>query len=92
MESSKVIKLKEPIKVGEKEITELTVRKPKAKDLRKLPTAAKTLSEMLDFAGHLCGEPPSTIDELGIEDAVQIFEVITDFLPDSLLTGKAQSA
>lgn len=81
------LQLAEPIKYGSDTINELEVRKPKAKDLRKFPTNAKTLGEMLDFAGHLCGQAPSVIDELSIEDAMKLFEVIMNFLPDGLKTG-----
>jgi len=86
METQK-LKLAEPIKQGSVTIDELEVRKPKAKDLRKFPTNAKTLGEMLDFAAHLCAQPPSVIDELSIEDAMKVFEVIMSFLPDGLKTG-----
>lgn len=80
-------KLAEPIVYGSETISELEVRKPKAKDLRKFPSNSKTLGEMLDFAGGLCGQPPSVIDELSIEDALKLFEVIMNFLPDGLKTG-----
>lgn len=83
----KILQLKEPVKQGSETITQLEVRNPRAKDLRKFPTQAKNLGEMLDFAGHLCAQPPSVIDELSLEDAMKLFEVIMSFLPDGLKTG-----
>lgn len=85
---SKKFELSEPVKHGSEEITYLEVREPRAKDLRKFPAQAKTLGEMLDFAAHLCGQPPSVIDQLSLVDAMNLFEVIMDFLPDSLKTGQ----
>ena len=85
---SKKFKLSEPVTHGSEEILELDVREPRAKDLRKFPAQAKTLGEMLDFAAHLCGQPPSVIDQLTLEDAMGLFEVIMDFLPDSLKIGQ----
>lgn len=84
----KKFELSEPVRQGSEEITHLEIRKPRAKDLRKFPAQAKTLGEMLDFAAHLCGQPPSVIDQLSLEDAMGLFEVIMDFLPDSLKIGK----
>lgn len=85
---TKKMKLLEPVNQGSEEINHLEVRKPRAKDLRKFPTQSKNLGDMLDFAAHLCGQPPSVIDQLGLEDAMNLFEVIMDFLPDSLKIGK----
>lgn len=83
----KSLKLVEPIIFGSETIEELKVRKPIAKDLRKFPAEAKNLGEMLDFAAHLCGQPAPIIDQLCLEDAVNLFEVISNFLPDGLKTG-----
>lgn len=79
--------LMEPIQQGSETIKELEFRKPKAKDLRKLPVNAGT-GDILDLAGRLCGQPPSVIDELSIDDTVKVLEVVSDFLPGSQKTGK----
>ena len=80
-------KLSEPVQVGSELISVLSVREPRAKDLRKFPTNAKTLGEMLDFAAHIVAQPPSVIDQLCLVDAMGLFEVIMNFLPDGLKTG-----
>ena len=85
---AKILKLKEPVQFGSELISELTVKQIKAKDLRKFPTNSKTLGEMLDFAAHVCAQPPSVIDDLCLEDAMELFEVIMSFLPDGLKTGQ----
>jgi hypothetical protein len=84
--SDHVIKLKEPIKHGSELITEFTVRKPKAKDLRGLPKDPNT-GDMLNFAGRLCGQPPSVIDELGMEDVNELLEVVGNFMDLGQKTG-----
>lgn len=82
-----VLKLKEPIKIGSEEKSELVFEKPKAKHLRKLPTKPDT-GDILDLAGKLCGEPPSTIDELGMTDTMAMLDLVSSFLDSSQKTGK----
>lgn len=83
----KVIKLKEPIKYGSETISELTIRKPKAKDLRKL-SGNNSVSEILDLAGRLCGQPPSVMDELGMDDTMAILEIVGNFMEPGPTTGE----
>lgn len=85
---TKKITLKTPIQNGTEEIKELVVRKPKARDLRRLPGNPKT-GDILDLAGGLVGHPPSVIDELDIEDTMALLEAVTDFLPGIQRTGEA---
>lgn len=83
----KKLKLKHPIEIGSETITELTVRRPKAKDFRVLP-AKPAFGDILNMAAKLCEEPPSTIDELDPEDLMPLMEMVSAFLPTSLTTGK----
>jgi len=77
-----VYKLKTPVKWGESVVEELTFRKPKAKDLRKLPMNPNT-SDLIDLAGNLCAQPPRFMDELEIEDFTGMMEIVSGFLPGS---------
>lgn len=82
------IKLKHPIKFGDAEtITELTVRRPIAKDFRVLP-AKPAFGDILNLAAKLCEQPPSVIDMLDAEDLMPLMDVVGSFLPSSLATGK----
>jgi hypothetical protein len=47
---------------------------------------------MLDLAVELSNLPQSAIDNLEIEDAMALVEVISGFLPKSPQTGKTLSA
>lgn len=84
--SQKTVKLKDPIQFGSETISELVLQKPKAKHFRALPTQPDT-GDILNLAGKLCGQPPSVIDELSIEDMAAVMEAVSDFLPSSLATG-----
>ena len=76
----------DPIDQGDEQILELRLKKPKAKHLKKMKLDQPTMEDMLILAGKLAAEPPSVIDELGVEDLFEVIEVIGDFL--GLMEGK----
>lgn len=84
---SQVLKLKSPVQYGQELIAELKIRKPKAKDIRKLPQSPNT-GDILDLAGRLCGQPPSMIDELDLEDTSALLEIVGNFMEPGQTTGK----
>lgn len=71
--------LKEPIKQGSEIISELEMRKPKAKDFRGM-SMNPDVGALLDLAGKLCAQPKSVMDELGVEDMKVILQAVGDFL------------
>lgn len=86
MSQLKVLKLKEPIQFGSDTIDQLEIRKPKAGDMRSMPTEPK-MTDLLDLGGRLCGQPPSVINELGIEDMMMLLEIVGNFIPTGRRTG-----
>ena len=80
------VELQDPIEFGSRVIDQLTIRKPKAKDMRKFPLNP-SMGDMLDLASVLAGEPTSVIDELSVPDMTRVVEVIGDFLGASQATG-----
>ena len=84
----KEIKLREPIQFGGSSelISVLHVRKPKAKDIRDLPVEPST-GDILNLAGRLCGQAPSIIDELCIEDCSELLETVGNFIVPGPRTG-----
>ena len=80
------VKLKEPVSHGSETIDKLEIRKPKAKDIRQLPTDPKT-GDILDLAARLADQPPSVINELGMEDVEAVLEVVGGFFQRGLGTG-----
>lgn len=81
--------LKEPIQFGSETITELEFVKPKAKHLRSLPIEPG-ISDLLDLAGTISGQPKKVIDELSAEDTFEVLEVLNRFLPSGQKTGDKQ--
>jgi len=80
------LKLKKPIKHGSEDIGELTVREPKAKDIRTMKIPPST-DDMLTLGGKLVALPPSVIDELSIPDTMALLEVVGNFMDDGQETG-----
>lgn len=85
---TRVLKLKEPIAWGSEVISELEVRKPRAKHVRNLPQEPKA-GDLLDLAAALCGQTPRVIDELSIEDMQALLEVVGGFLGSGPATGSS---
>jgi len=73
-----IIKLKEPIQFGYETIRVLEFETMKAKHLRKMP-AKPSMDDMLNLAGVLCGQPPSVMDELGMEDTQAVMDLVGGF-------------
>ena len=78
------VKLAEPIMVGDQKLTEVTLRRPKVKDLRALDhldVNANDLTRGIEMVAILTGLTPETIDELDAADFAAISDVIAGFLP-----------
>ncbi len=79
--------LQQPIQQGSASITEFTIAPPKAKHFRGISTEM-SMSDMLDLAGKLSGQPPTVIDELSVIDMQRLMTEINRFLGHSPATGK----
>ncbi len=84
------IQLAEPIQRGSETVEELVLRRPKGKDMRKLP-AEPDIGSILDWAGELAGQPPSFVDELDVEDVEQLIEGVSRFFESGQLIGGLSS-
>ena len=79
-----LIKLTTPITHGEEKITEMKLRKPLARDLRKFELSdLNKFSKIQELTAILCGLPISVLDNLEMEDLVNCTKVIASFLPSS---------
>lgn len=85
--NEKVIVLQEPITVGSKIITEITVRKPRMKMIRGLKFGYHEIEgdTIFELACKMTGELPAVIDELGFADSLTLIEVAADFLPQEIM-------
>jgi hypothetical protein len=72
-------KLNYPVEFDGKVYEVLTLRRPKAKHIKKLGKNAD-LEEILLVAGRVAGVPLKVMDELDASDAMRIAEVVGGFL------------
>lgn len=82
------IPLKHPVAYGDKTISTLVLRRPKAGDFRGLKGMDKPFDMILDFAASLSDLSPAIIDRLDVEDMPQLIEVVSGFLGGFPATGK----
>lgn len=87
---AQVIHLKQPITFGSETIASLTLRKPKAKDFRKLPMEPN-FGDILDLIARLSGQPAPVIDEMGAEDLMEVAALVEGFMPGGPATGEKRS-
>lgn len=79
-DSTLTVKLHLPFDFGERRVETLKIRRPKAKDLRKMPAEKIALGDMLDLIGRLTAEPKPLIDEIEVKDVTLLSEVVQHFL------------
>lgn len=79
------VKLRRPVTIGEQTISEVTVRRPKVKDLRAMERAREPGGTEMDqgvaMAAALCDLAVEVVDEMDAADFASVSEVITGFLP-----------
>jgi len=85
MKESARVGLTSPLKIGEKIVTEVTIRRPKVRDLRAMEKARGPGSTEMDqgiaMAAALCDIPLDAMDEMDAVDFASISEVLSGFLP-----------
>jgi len=82
-EENTVIKLAHPVQWGDDSITEVTVRRPKGKDLKGLKNVAQNMDDQLKLIARLIGQPEGFVGELDLAtDLTAIMQKVADFLPD----------
>ncbi len=81
--------LVEPVKFGSEMITELQIRRPKAKDIRAVRSGpqVQAFGETLDLIGRLACQPKAVVDELDMEDVDAISDIIKGFSKSGPETG-----
>ena len=79
--------LKYPVQFGTQEIAELSLRRPKGKDLRAFRDGDKTVSETLDLIGRLANQPKPVVDELDVVDIEALGAIINSFTESGRSTG-----
>ena len=79
------VTLARPIRVEERMITEVTIRRPKVRDLRAMEKMREPEGTELDqgiaMAAALCDLPLEAMDEMDAADFAAVSEVLGGFLP-----------
>lgn len=65
----------------------LTLRRPKARDMRAMDKAEGEVGKMMALASRLCGEAEAILDELEAVDFMAVNQAVAGFLPGGLKTG-----
>lgn len=77
------IALKYPIQFGDENITEVTVRRPRGKDLKGLHNLKESHDDQLKLIARLIGHPLAVVDDMDLAtDLQKVMEATMDFLPD----------
>lgn len=75
-----------PILFDGKKLTEIELSRPKGKHLKFLPTSPG-LSDLIDMAVRVSGQPEYVFDEMDASDVTRVCEVLSDFLAGGQPTG-----
>lgn len=83
--------LLEPITFGKEIVTELSLRSPRAKDMRAFDQIGAdgrgAISAVIDFIAACSGRPPRLIEQMGAEDFGALQDWVGKFVPDGPATG-----
>jgi hypothetical protein len=82
---SKTFTLSDPIDFEGRKITEVTITKPRVKDLKRMQAGLVGVEDKLEqgivMAATLTGLPIEAIEEMDTDDFTEISELIADFFP-----------
>ena len=76
-----------PFDFGKTPVSELIMRRPKAKDIEHMSTSP-TFKELMIVASKISAQPKPLIDMIDAEDALGIAEIVGDFLDSGRKTGE----
>lgn len=80
---SVTIDLKYPVTFGDETVNQVTVRRPRGKDLKGLHNLKESHDDQMKLIARLIGHPVSFVDEMDLAtDLQKVMEATMDFLPD----------
>jgi hypothetical protein len=87
----KTLQLLFPITVEDREVSEVTITRPKVKDLKAMDAALVGITDKLDqgivMVSVLTGLPPVAVEELDAEDFTKLSEEVAGFFPQAKAHG-----
>lgn len=88
---TKTLRLNYPVTVEDREVSEVTITRPKVRDLKAMDAALVGITDKLDqgivMAATLTGLPPEVIEELDAEDFTKLSEEVAGFFPQAKAHG-----
>lgn len=82
------IVLKYPVSIGTLTVTELKLRRMKAKDMRGIGANGASTDDVIRIAARLSGQLDKVIDELDVEDFMEVSSEVLSFIGDGQATGQ----
>jgi hypothetical protein len=87
----KTLQLLFPITIVDREVSEVTITRPKVKDLKAMEAALDGIKDKLDqgivMVSVLTGLPPEAVEELDAEDFTRLSEEVAGFFPQAKAHG-----
>lgn len=89
MSTNEKLKLNHPFQVDGKAMSEITIRRPKVKDIRAIDKVKDEgdMQQGITMAALLTGLSPDVLDEMDAGDFARVSEVVMSFLPNSKAPG-----
>ena len=88
---TKTLRLNYPVTVEDRVVSEVTITRPKVKDLKAMDAALDGIKDKLDqgivMAATLTGLPPEVIEELDAEDFTKLSDEVAGFFPQAKAHG-----
>jgi hypothetical protein len=87
----KTLQLLFPITVEDREVSEVTITRPKVRDLKAMDAALVGITDKLDqgivMVSVLTGLPPEAVEELDADDFTRLSEEVAGFFPQAKAHG-----
>ncbi len=75
------IKLKHPITADGREVAEMTLRRPKVRDIERMDKVSGAVAKTVALIADLAEITPDQVREIDVEDFAAIDAKVNDFLP-----------
>jgi hypothetical protein len=88
---TKTLRLHYPVTVEDREVSEVTITRPKVRDLKAMDAALVGITDKLDqgivMVSVLTGLPPVAVEELDADDFTRLSEEVAGFFPQAKAHG-----
>lgn len=78
---SDTIQLNYPVTINGVETDQLTIRRPKVRDIKLMDKHKGDISKSIGLLSALCEVPPEAIEELDAEDFAKVSARVAGFMP-----------